>query len=247
MAFNLNTSRKPENLLYKKVIDEVIEMYGITVKYLYVEKMNKNEVFRDFSHLSIHPDVISKEIYLLPENSEDWEGDVVYNNFGFYNQWTQTLYISRKTILELYPDFDEDGRSRMVNNLIITPSSTVLEITHVETYNPGINNLWGYADRTSVYKLSVKIYDHNIADEGISDIGKEVELDIKLKEGANSLLEDENTEVIFEHDEELDTTDIDKFFQEITQDINTVEDLADKGDDKGKKPSNTNSPFGNLS
>jgi hypothetical protein len=245
MAFNLNNSRKPEVDLYKSLIDESIEMYGIPCKYIYSEKMNKNEVFQDFSHMKVGE--VFKDIFLLPEDASDWEGDVVYNNFGFYNQWTQTLYISRKTILELYPDFDEDGRSRMVNNLIITPSSTVLEITHVETYNPGINNLWGFADRTSVYKLSVKIYDHNIADEGISDIGKEVELDIKLKEGANSLLEDENTEVIFEHDEELDTTDIDKFFQEISQDINIVEDLADKGDDKGKKPSNTNSPFGNLS
>jgi hypothetical protein len=26
-----------------------------------------------------------------------------------------------------------------------------------------------------------------------------------------------------------------------------VEELGDKGDDRGKKPSNTNSPFGNLS
>ena len=171
MAFNLNTSRKPEVSLYKNIIDELIEMYGITVKFLYAEKMNKDQIFQDFSHFKLNPDIISKEIYLLPEDSSDWEGDVVYNQFGFYNQWTQQLYISRQTVLELFPDFDiEQGRSKLVNNLIVTPSSTVLEITHAETYNPGINNLWGFADRTSVYKLSVKIYDFNIADEGVMDI-----------------------------------------------------------------------------
>ena len=242
MAFNLNTSRKPENSFYKTMIDEVIEMYGIPVKYLYADKINPNEVFKDFSHLSVNPEIRSKDIYLLPEDSSDWEGDVVYNNFGFYNQWTQHLFISRLEVLELYPDFDfENGRSKLTNNLIITPSSTVLEITHVETFDPGINNLWGFADRTSVYKLSVKIYDHNIADEGVNNIKDTI--DIIEDGGADGTEED----VIFQETEELDTSSIDVFFQELMNDVDKVEDLGDKGDDKGKNTSNTNSPFGSLS
>ncbi len=217
-------------------------MYGMPVKYLFIEKKNRNEVFQDFSHLKINPEIPKKDIFLLPENSSDWEGDVVYNQFGFYNQWTQNLFISRHTVLELYPDFDSDhGRSKLVNNLIITPSSTVLEITHVETFNPGVNNLWGFPDRATVYKLVVKIYDHNIADEGISEIKDEIQL---LEDGGADGDEDD---VIFSHTEELDTSSIDRFFEEISKDIDINEELADKGDDKGKKPSNTNSPFGNLS
>jgi hypothetical protein len=235
MAFNLNTSRKPERDLYKHLIDESIEMYGIPCKYIYSEKMNKNEVFKDFSHMKVGEDF--RDIYLLPEDASDWEGDVVYNNFGFYNQWTQHLFISRDTVLELYPDFDEPGRGRqlLVNSLLILPSNAVLEITHVETYDPGVNNLWAFGDKTSAYKLAVKIYDHNIADEGIDGMKTE----IPLEEGPDG--------EIFDYTEEVDTESIDRFFQDLMDTNEELEKLADEGDDKGKKPSNTNSPFGNLS
>lgn len=236
MAFNLNTSRKPEVNLYRSIIHETISIYGLPVKYIYSEKVNKNPVFNDFSHMKVNEldEDDYKEVYLLPEDSSDWEGDTVYNNFGFYNQWTQHLFISRESVLELYPDFDK-GRSVMVNSLIITPGNSVLEITNIETYEPGINNLWGFADENSVYKLSVKIYNHNIADEGITDI----QTDIDLSEGPDG--------EIFDYTENIDTSFVDNFFEEIENKIDTVEELGDKGDDKGKKPSNTNSPFGNLS
>jgi hypothetical protein len=208
-------------------------MYGIPCKYIYSEKMNKNEVFQDFSHMKVGEDF--KDIFLLPEDASDWEGDVVYNNFGFYNQLTQHLYISRQTVLELYPDFDEIGRSILVNSLIILPSNAVLEITHVETYDPGVNNLWAFGDRTSTYKLSVKIYNHNIADEGIDNMKTE----IKFEEGPDG--------EIFDYTEDVDTSSIDAFFQELMDTTETLEELGDKGDDRGKKSSNTNSPFGNLS
>ena len=59
MAFNLNHSRKPEVDLYRNLIHENISMYGIPVKYLYSERINKNEVFKDFSHLKVeNPDSI---------------------------------------------------------------------------------------------------------------------------------------------------------------------------------------------
>jgi hypothetical protein len=169
----------------------------------------------------------------MPENPEDWEGDTVYNNFGFYNQWTQNLFISRETVLELYPNFDEIGISALVNSLLVMPSSTVLEITHVETYNVGINNLWGFADETSVYKLVVKTYDYNIADEGI----EEVKETIKLQE-----------DEIFEYDEEIDTSKIDDFFNELSQQAEEIDDISDGTTDvPGLNPNNTDSVFGDLS
>jgi hypothetical protein len=232
MAFNLNTSRKPEVELNRKLINETISMYGIPVKYLYSEKINKDQVFKDFSHNKI-PEDGYKEVYIMPENPEDWEGDTVYNNFGFYNQWTQNLFISRETVLELYPNFDELGRSTLVNSLIIMPSSTVLEITHVETYNVGINNLWGFADETSVYKLVVKTYDYNIADEGMADVKDSIKLD-----------EDE----IFEHNEEIDTALIDDFFKDLSRQADNIDDISDGSTEvPGLNPNNTDSVFGDLS
>jgi len=240
MAFNLNQSKKPEVELNRTLIDEVISIYGLPVKYLFVEKMNKNQVFKDFSHFELNPNVESKQIYLLPEDTSDWEGDTVFNQFGFYNQWTQHLFMSRKTALELYPNFDENGRAEMTNNLIITPSNTILEITQIETYEPGVNNLWGFGDESSVYKIAVKIYDHNISDEiDLTD-------SIKLSEDGYRNGGDKD-DIIFSDAENIDTTDIDDFFNELQKDIDETEEIADKGDDKGNKPSNTNSPFGNLS
>lgn len=235
MAFNLNTSRKPEVDLNRKLINEVIEMYGIPCKYLYSEKMNKDKVFQDFSHNKI-PETGYKDIYLLPENSEDWEGDTVYNQFGFYNQWTQNLFISRETVLELYPDFDQEGRHVLMNSLVVLPSSTVVEVTHVETYEPGINNLWAFGDQNSVYKLTVKTYDHNIADEGVTEIKTEIE----LEEGPDG--------EIFSHTEEVDTSGIDDFFQALEDGEEELEKISESGlEEEGLGANNTDSPFGNLS
>ena len=238
MAFNLNISRKPERDLYKSLIDETISMYGIKCKYLYTKKINKDlSVFKDFSHLKSNKDY--KDIYLLPEESENWEGDVNYNLFGFHNNWTQHLYISKKSMYELFPEFLKTGRHEMVNSLIITPSSTILEITHVESFDPGVSNTWAYADQPSAYKLTVKIYDNNISDEGLKDI----KTTIKLEETGQS-----GEENIFEYDEIIDTSDIDKFFDSVKQDKIDIDQESKTGTTKNRTGQNdTNSPFGNLS
>ena len=236
MAFNLNTSRKPEVQLNKHLINEMITMYGIPCLYLYSEKINQDKVFKDFTHNKIPKDK-SVQIYLLPENSEDWEGDTIYNQFGFYNQWTQNLFISRDTVLELYPDFDQQGRHLLVNSLIVLPSNTVLEVTHVETYDPGVNNLWAYGDENSVYKLVVKTYDHNIGDQGVSEIKDQIE----LEEGPNPGSDQDN---IFEYDEDIDVSSIDDFFKELE---NNTKDLEEISETEPELINNTDSPFGDLS
>jgi len=251
MAFNLNTSKKSEVNLYSDLINEQISIYGIPVLYIYTEKKNKDVVFKDFSHMELKefesiPENLKKEIYVLPENPEDWDGDTIFNNFGLYNQWTQHLFISRKTILELYPNFDEIGRSVMLNSLLVLPSSAVLEITHMETYTPGINNLWAFADENSVYMLHVKIYDHNIADEGINEYKDK----ITLTESGTPQTE-ENT--IFETDQEVDTSGIDKFFEELQKEKEIIDSISDKTSEEnmesnpGLNPNNTDTVFGSLS
>jgi hypothetical protein len=229
--FNLNISRKVDYSLTENNIDELISIYGIKCKFLFSEKINKDTVFRDFSHFKVNKDY--KDIYLMPEDAENWEGDVTYNLFGPFNQWTQHLFISKKTIYELYPDFLETGRHNLVNSLIVTPSSTLLEITHVESFGVGINNLWGYADQPSSYKMTVKIYDHNIADQGTRDIKDTIQLEEK---GQGT--------TIHEYNEPIDTSEIDKFF-------NTLDEFKTEIDNTSTEnitgANDTNSPFGNLS
>ncbi|MCD6435956.1 MAG: hypothetical protein J7L15_06165 [Clostridiales bacterium] len=232
--FNLNTSRKPERELQGRQIDEVINMFGIACKYLYTEKINVDlNVFRDFSHLRVGEQY--EDVMLLPEDTSNFEGDVSYNMFGFHNQWTQQLFISRKGMLKLFPDFMETGRHELVNSLIVTPAGTLLEITHVESFTVGVSNTWAYADLPNSYKLSVKIYDHNLPDEGITSVKTTVDLE-EGKDGE-----------IFKHIEDIDTSDIDAFFDTLEISKDNIEEESIKGTKEGTGKNNTNNPFGSLS
>jgi hypothetical protein len=103
-----------------------------------------------------------------------------------------------------------------------------MEVTHLESYVQGQNNLWPYADNPSSYRLTVKIYDNNLADEGTEDI-----------EGTVSFDEGENAE-IFEHDETFDTKQLDDFFQ-------GLETIKEEQDKEAEPLSRSGGPFGNLS
>jgi len=219
--FNLNASRKPEYDLNESLISEVIGTFGIKCKYLFSEKVNKDYIFKDFSHLKVGKDY--KDIYSMPENTENWDGDTNFDLFGFHNMWTQNLYISKSQVFELFPDFKETGRHKLLNSLVITPSGTLLEITNVESYNVGMNNLWGFADEPSSYRLTVKIYDNNQPDEG-TDINTNVNLE---------------EEEIFEYNEDV-ATGIDQFFE-------TLSTKKEKIDDLSKTKNDTDNPFGTLS
>ncbi len=234
--FNLNTSRKPERALQGQNIDEVINIYGIQCKYLYTEKINVDyNVFKDFSHLRVGEQY--EDVMLLPEDTSNFEGDVSYNMFGFHNQWTQQLFISRSGMLKLFPDFMEIGRHKLVNSLIVTPAGTLLEITHVESYTVGVSNTWAYADLPNSYKLSVKIYDHNLSDEGITS----VQTTIDLEESGEQAGE------IFKHQEPIDTSDIDAFFETLETTKTSIEQESIQGTKEGTGSNNTNNPFGDLS
>jgi len=173
------------------------------------------------------------DIVLMPEDPNNWAEDNLFNSFGYYNNQTQQVFISRKTILEIYPDFEEDGYSDLMNSLILFPSGTLVEITDVEQYNEGINNLFAYADKISSYKLTIKVYNVNLSDEGVSEIDTTVSLD----EGPQG---SRNEGKIFEKEEEVNTQEIDDFF-------NTLEITKNEQDTEGDKISNTGGVFGNLS
>ncbi len=228
MGFNLNVSRKPEYSLNENMIDEVISMYGLQCKWLYSEKINVDWVFNDFSHFKIEEDY--KDIIIMPETSENWDGDDVFNSFGFFNQQTTNLFMSKATLLGLYPDFLENTGTRAiaVNSLLITPSSTILEVTHIESFAEGISNLWGYADNPSSYKLTCKVYTNNLSDENITKIDDS----IPFEEGPDG--------EIFSHEEPINTEHIDDFFNDLTI-------IKDKQDKEGSKISKTGGVFGPLS
>jgi len=229
MAFNLNISRKPERDLDGHLIDEMIGIYGVQCLWLYSERINEDHnAFQDFSHFKVEKDY--KQVTLLPENMENFDGDASFNSFGMFQAYSLELFISAKEMLVIYPDFltDHGERSRVVNSLLLTPGNQLLEITNVESYDLGVSNQFTYADNPNSYKLSCRVYTPNISDEGV----REITSSIKLEEGPNPASDD-----IFGYDEPVDTSEIDDFFDAL--------EVTKQDQDKASK-SRAGGPFGNL-
>jgi len=231
MDFNLNLSRKPEVALQGNLIHENITMYGMKCFWLFSERANEDvTVFNDFSHYKVEDTHGFKTVFLKPEMTEMWDGDTAIGSFGIFQQQTANLFISKIDVIRLYPKFltEKGARSKIVNSLVVTPGGSILEITHMEAFHEGVSNLFGYADDPNSYKITVKLYANNISDEGVQNIDDEM----SLNEGPEG--------EIFSHTEEVDTTHIDSFFDDLMDAKETI-------DTEGEKTSKSGSIFGNLS
>lgn len=159
---NFNYSGKAEYELHTSLIEEMINLYGVPTKFLVTEKINKDDiVFGDYSHLKSDSSKIY-DIYMLPENTENWdEQGYNFTPFGLTNYDTITMFAAKSSFVdEDHNEFDE-----IVGNLIIFPNNKVMEITHLTSTFPGINNLFTHNDTKSVYKLTCKPYDFKLINE----------------------------------------------------------------------------------
>ena len=161
---NFNFSKQPEYQLNTSLIEEVIKLYGILVKFLVTEKINEDKtVFGDYSHMKSDNNKIY-DIYMLPEASEDWDvGGFGMNQFGLMSLENIVLFAA-KSSFDPNPDNIED-QHEILGNLIVLPNNRVMEITNVEITTPGVNNLFTYNDAKSVYALTCKPYDFKLINE----------------------------------------------------------------------------------
>lgn len=140
------------------MIKEVIKLYGIEVKFIKTNRINHDStIFKDFSHLEGHD---AFTINVLPENSEGFDtANIALQDFGLLNFDNVSFFVHRDVIEPVcsYPE--------IVGNLIVLPSGKTMEITMVEMQTPGVNNLFTFDDRKSVYKLTCKPYDFKPMDE----------------------------------------------------------------------------------
>lgn len=159
---NFNFSKQPEYQLNTSLIEEVIRLYGILVKFLVTEKINEDKtVFGDYSHMKSDNNRIY-DIYMLPETSEDWDsGGFGMSQFGIMSLENIVLFAAKSSFAQ--PDHDE--MDEIVGNLIVLPNNRVMEITNVEVTVPGVNNLFTYNDAKSVYALTCKPHDFKLINE----------------------------------------------------------------------------------
>lgn len=158
--FNFNYSRRVEYNLQESLIREYINHYGILVKFIKTEKINRDDVvFGDFSHMKSNLKDIF-DMYMLPENAEGFDSSYMFNDLGLFNFDNINLFVMKS-------DVDKTGLdlSTIVSNLVILPNNKIMEITSVDWQVPGLNNLYTQDDVKSVYKLSLVPYDNKLTDE----------------------------------------------------------------------------------
>ena len=151
--FNFNT--QPEYTLNTLLATEMINLYGILCKFLIPEEINQDvNIFGDFSHLKTTDDNVF-EIYMLPENTEDWDAEGYnFDPFGATNFENITLFAAKSS----FSDSVGEDWKLIFGCLLILPNQKIMEITDVDPTVPGVNNLFTYNDAKSIYKLTLKPY-----------------------------------------------------------------------------------------
>ena len=161
MGFNYNFNSAPDYDLNASLIDEVINLYGVLVKFLKVQHINTDDfVFKDYSSIKTNSDSIF-EIYLMPENTENWDNTGFnYTQFGLVDMNNINMFCSKFSIEKMNLDL-----KNLIGNLVVLPNNKIMEITNFDFCTPGVNNLFTFNNAKSVYKLTLVPYNVKINDE----------------------------------------------------------------------------------
>jgi hypothetical protein len=233
MAFNLNTSSKPDVQILKDNIDEMINIYGVNANFIYTNKMNKDFVLKDFSHFKSEDKPF--EIYLLPEDESNWATDMAWDAWGLNNLRTISFFLSSKTYDKISEKYFENSEGTIINSLLIMPNGSILEISDLSFDVEGGNNLFIYPDDKSAYLITARMYNNNEHDD-IKTIDNPVTSEKVTKTVNDGLLDIE-----FNEDEiqEEAFTNLDDYF-------NALDNNKTEQDDAGQRISNSDSVFGSL-
>jgi len=174
MPVNLNNIQSEYNL-YSEQTEELIDIYGLTVKYVKSDNQNLDEIFGEYSHKKLNQNDVY-EVNVMPENSENFDvlGNT-FSKFGFTQTETFNCYIHKNQIKKFNYD---DVRSQCVGDIIILPNNKKFEITFVEHEVQGLNNMFTYSNEKNVYMFKAKLYNYN---GDIKEKSNEIEED-KLQE-----------------------------------------------------------------
>jgi hypothetical protein len=208
-------------------------MYGVECDFLLTEKMNVDKVLMDFSHLKLS-EKNSKKVYLLPENTQNWEDEFQFNIFGLENKRYVNFYISRNSLIKLA--IDEDF-SKLINSLIVTPSGSILEISSVTDKFENVNNLFLYDDTSSVLRITCVPYyakEHN-----------EFEFD-EESDNHNPIPDDAPEGAELDFREEPPSDNYEDEFMTLDEFFTALDGTKKEQDKEGDEISNSDSVFGSL-
>ncbi len=237
-TFNLNRTHSGDYKLKNNHINELINIYGVEVDFLYTRKMNRDKILMDFSHMKTDKD--TQKIMLLPEEGDQWGGVNQWDMFGLNNLRTISFFMSKESLDTLLLKYKEkyeniNNYKEFINSLLVLPNGSFLEISDIEGEVDGINNLFTYDDLKSVYRITTKIYHHSKQDEiehSSTDLTKET-IDSDTIPGIDT--------IIYSDDKIIDDSlkDIDEYF-------NSLDEVTDNQNEEGAPKMNDDSVFGTL-
>jgi hypothetical protein len=195
--------------------------------------MNKDFVLRDFSHFISDKEPF--EIYLLPEDTTNWSGELSWDIWGLDNLRTISFFLSSFMYETIVETFFENGEGTIINSLLIMPNGSILEITDVQFDFEGGNNLFVYPDDKSVYRITTKMYSSSKQDEITTTD------DPTTTEKVEKTIEDGLLDIEFNEDEIAEDT-----FDTLDEYFGSLDDTKEEQDTEGKKISNSDSIFGSL-
>jgi len=215
---NFNISGKPEYNLQASLTAELVDLYGVKIKFMIAEKINVDDiVFGDYSHIKTNSSD-TFEIYALPETSETFDNlNINFTQFGMQTQESVNLFVSKKSIQKIFPDFYESkGLNGIIGNLIILLSGRIMEITDCQFEVPGISNLFAYQDQKNAFRLTCITYNHKKSNE-IDDIAAVEPNFVSLENYFNEL-----TDVSSDQDSEAKEDQISGTTKVIVPDVDSV-------------------------
>jgi len=243
MNFNYSTdgSHNSEYDLFRSTTEEMINLYGIKIKYIITEKVNQDTIFGEHSHLRIDNENVH-EFFAKPEETSQWEGDnSLYSKFGLQNMDTMNIFVSRTDMEKIHPEIvNREGKATVDNlphgNLVSFDSNKLMEVTEMRLTSDtfGNNNVFDSNLTKNVYKLTLKSYIANRDDYSTADdISNSDEVDYE---------DFGNLESIFNNEEE------NKEEQEKRSKLPVLEDEVIYPQEPRKKPvrKNENNPFGDF-
>jgi len=239
MNFNINSDSANEYNLFKNLTSEVINLYGIPVKYIQTEKINQDTIFGEHSHIKIDNETVH-ELYMLPSETESFGDGNLFSAFGMQNLDAVTMYVSVDNMEDIHPNIPQKvgkGWDFIIGNLVIFPNNKVMEVTNFQHEIQGNNNLFVYDHKKNVYGLSLKTYVANRDDHRTSgDITNSDTYEYNENEFAN-LEEIFNSEI--DHKENIDKSATEPIKDEVI--------YPNKSRNKPiRNKKDENNPFGDL-
>ena len=172
MAWNLN-NKKRDYELSRRVTNELIDMYGLEVKFVKTELVNIDDIFNESTNLKANLDNVF-DVFVKPENPAMFEDGNLLSKFGFSSVSSINLFISAKSVDMVFED--QKYITNAVGCLIMLPSGKWLEVVSLEVQVPGINNMFLYNNQKNVFMLVCKPYSYN--NDEIEDVIRAVSSDV---------------------------------------------------------------------